>query len=84
VTIHGSGGTLEMDYGENQLRHCPAGGDWRAVAVPEGDRFAREIGHFIDVWRGDAEPRVTVDDGVAANRILDTAYRSAGSSQRVG
>lgn len=77
VTIHGTGGTLEADYGEMTLRHCPAGGAWEAVAVPEGDRFAREIGHFIDVWRGDAKPRVTIDDGVAANRILEIAYRSA-------
>ncbi len=78
VTVYGTGGTLEMDYVENQLRFCRAGGDWEAVAVPEGDRFEREIAHFIEVWRGEAEPRVTVEDGVAANRILDLAYRSAG------
>jgi predicted dehydrogenase len=84
VTIYGTGGTLAVDYGEMTLRHCPAGGEWTAVEVPDGDRFAREIGHFIDVWRGDAEPRVTVADGVAANRILDAAYRSAGSPQPVG
>lgn len=77
VTIHGTGGALEVDYGEMTLRHCPAGGEWQAIAVPEGDRFDREIGHFIDVWRGEAEPRVTVDDGVAANRILEIAYGSA-------
>jgi predicted dehydrogenase len=81
VTVYGTGGTLEMDYGTMTLRHCPAGGEWQAVAVPEGDRFARELGHFLDVWRGEAEPRVTVADGVAASRILDAAYRSAGSLQ---
>ncbi len=79
VTIHGTGGTLEVDYGEMTLRHRPAGGEWQAVAVPEGDRFEREIAHFIDVWKGEAEARVTVEDGVAANRVLDAAYRSAGS-----
>ena len=77
VTVYGTGGTLDLDYSELILQHCPAGGEWETVAVPEGDRFAREIGHFIDVWRGDAALRVTVEDGVAANRILDAAYRAA-------
>jgi predicted dehydrogenase len=77
VTVYGSGGTLAMDYDTMTLRHCPAGGEWAEVDVPDGDRFEREMAHVIEVWRGNEEPRVTVDDGVAANRILDAAYRSA-------
>lgn len=77
VTIHGTGGALDLDYPTLALRHCPKGGEWAPVAVPEGDRFAREIAHFLEVWRGNAELRVTVKDGVAANRILDAAYRAA-------
>lgn len=84
VTIHGTGGALDLDYGTLVLRHCPAGGEWRNVSVPEGDRFAREIAHFIDVWRGNTEPRVTVQDGVAANRILDAAYRAASAPVTIG
>lgn len=45
----------------------------------EGDRFELELARFVEVWRGNAEPRVTINDGLAANRILAAAYRSTGS-----
>ena len=77
VTVYGTGGTLDFDYSSFSLRYCPAGGEWQAIAVPESNRFERELAHFIKVWRGDGALRVTVEDGLAANRILDAAYRSA-------
>ncbi|HYH12332.1 MAG TPA: Gfo/Idh/MocA family oxidoreductase [Thermomicrobiales bacterium] len=83
VTIHGTGGALDLDYSTLTLRHCPMGGEWANVAVPGGDRFTREIAHFIEVWRGNADLRVTVEDGVAANRILDAAYRAASNPTRI-
>ncbi len=79
VAVHGTGGALEFDYDTMVLRHSPAGGEWIEVEVEEGNRFELELAHFIDVWRGNAAPRVTVDDGLAANRILAAAYRSAAS-----
>jgi len=82
VTLYGTKGTAVVDYGTNELRICPVagGGEWETVAVPDGDRFQREIADFIACWRGGDTPRATVADGVAANRILDAAYRSAASS----
>jgi predicted dehydrogenase len=48
----------------------------REIDVEAGDRFEREFAHFLDCWRTGATPRVTAADGLAANRILDAAYRS--------
>ncbi len=79
VTVHDTAGALEIDYVTMCLRHCPAGGEWAPVEVEDASRFEREIAHFLEVWRGKAKPLVTAEDGIASNRILDAAYRSAGS-----
>ena len=50
------------------------------MAVESGSRFDREFAHFLACWRGEAQPRVTVRDGVEANRVLHLAYESAGTS----
>jgi predicted dehydrogenase len=80
VTVYGTAGTAILDYKTLTLRFQGADGDWRDIQVPDGDRFEREITHFIDVVTIGAKPRVTVDDGVWANRILDAAYASANSA----
>lgn len=78
VTVFGTEGTAVVDYSDNTLRVKRPGGDWEAVDVPAGDRFEREFANVSAAWRGDEPLRVTVQDGLAANRILDAAYRSAG------
>ncbi len=81
LTVYGTGGSATVNYGDNTLSYCPAGGEWGVVEVEDGDRFVREIASLIDCWRGDqAEPRATIHDGVAATRILAAAYASAGRS----
>jgi len=78
VTVYGTGGTATMDYGTGELRLRSDGTEeWRVIAVPEGDRFVREVAHFLACVRGEATPRVTGRDGVEATRILVGAYESA-------
>ena len=77
VAVHGTGGSAIVDYADLTLRACTKGGDWADVAVPDGDRFVREIAAFIACWRGEDTPRATIGDGLAATRILDDAYRAA-------
>lgn len=79
LAVHGTKGTGVMDYGTMTLRISRDGTTWEDVPVEPGDRFTREFAHFLACWRGEATPRVTVDDGLAANRILDQAYRPAES-----
>jgi predicted dehydrogenase len=83
LSVHGTGGTATLDYATLALRFCRGDGEWEDVAVEPGDRFEREIAQFIDCWRNGGTPRATVDDGVAATRILDAAYRSAGPAGRL-
>jgi len=77
VTIYGTRGEATFDYGTNMLQMKHADGTVEPIDIMPGDRFEREFAHFIECWRGNAELRVTVRDGLAANRILDAAYRSA-------
>jgi predicted dehydrogenase len=77
VAVYGTGGSAIIDYGNSTLRACQAGGEWETIDVAPGDRFQREIANLIAAWRGEATTRASVADGVAANRILDAAYRSA-------
>ncbi|HWV25132.1 MAG TPA: Gfo/Idh/MocA family oxidoreductase [Thermomicrobiales bacterium] len=77
VTIYGTDGEATFDYATGRLQVKRSDGAVEDVELPNESRFDREFAHFIDCWRGDATPRVTVLDGLAANRILDEAYRSA-------
>jgi len=78
LSVHGTGGTATLDYATLTLRVGREGVEWTDVLVEPGDRFEREIAQFIACWRDGGTPRATVEDGVAATRILDAAYRSAG------
>jgi predicted dehydrogenase len=75
--VHGTGGTATFDYRTNVLQVTGADKQTRDVEVEPGDRFAREFAHVIACWHGVETLRVTVADGLAANRILDQAYQSA-------
>jgi UDP-N-acetylglucosamine 3-dehydrogenase len=78
VAVYGTAGAAVMDYGADELRVRGADeSTWRTVVVPEGDRFEREIAHFLACVQGLATPRVTAADGLAAARILAEAYASA-------
>lgn len=74
VTIYGTKGTAVVDYKEMSLRRQDVDGVWHEIKVEAASRFDREFAHFVACWRGEAELRVTVRDGLAANRILDMAY----------
>lgn len=76
-TIYGTKGTATFDYDTLELRIASPSGETREIDVEPGDRFTREFAHFLACWRGEDTLRVTAADGLAANRILDAAYRSA-------
>lgn len=78
ITVFGTDGMLQMDYGTMTLtRTGPDGGAPEAIAVPDGDRFTRQAAHFLDCVRTAAQPRVTAADGLAALQVLEAAYASA-------
>jgi predicted dehydrogenase len=79
VTIYGTRGTAFVDYKATGIELRCADGEIKQIDVEAGSRFEREFAQFLACWRGEATPRVTVRDGLAANRILDAAYASSGS-----
>jgi predicted dehydrogenase len=78
VTVYGTKGTAIVDYGDETFRVIRADGTVETVEVESGSRFDHEVAHFLACWQGEAELRVTVRDGLEANRVLDAAYKSAG------
>ena len=84
LTVYGTAGMATMDYGTNQLSVRLADDEgWRIIAVPDGDRFERELQHFLSCVQGLEIPRVTAADGLAATRILTAAYASAQLAPRL-
>jgi predicted dehydrogenase len=83
VTVYGTNGTAVVDYNTLTLKVQSIDKSWREVEVESGDRIVREIGHFIEVLTKGVPQRVTVQDGLWANRILDAAYRSAANPTTV-
>ena len=83
VTVYGTRGTAIVDYKATTLRKQDVDGTWQHVPVESGSRFDREFAHFLACWRGEDTPRVTVEDGVAANRILEAAYHGEPAFQTI-
>lgn len=78
VSVYGTAGSAIFDYdsGELRVRMADEPG-WKAVEVLEGNRFELEIANFLECLRGEAAPRVTVEDGIEATRLLAASYESA-------
>lgn len=79
VIIYGTKGTAIVDYNDMSLRRQDVDGAWHTIEVETESRFNREFAHFIECWRGHETLRVTVQDGLVANFILDAAYASTPS-----
>lgn len=77
VTVHGSRGAAVVDYTSMTLRTSRNGAEWIDVDVADGNRFALQAADFLECLANGSAPRAGVADGLAANRILDAAYRSA-------
>jgi predicted dehydrogenase len=78
VTVYGTKGSAVVDYGAGTFRFYGADGSVADIDVESGSRFDREFAHVLACWYGETQPRVSVYDGLEANRVLDAAYRCAG------
>jgi predicted dehydrogenase len=81
-TLHvaGTEGVLFADirHGRISLRRAGEGHERRYdLAESPAEPLARQAAHLLDVAAGDAEPRVTLADGVAALAVADALARSA-------
>ena len=85
VELRGDKGGLGWSNGHAEV-YCEKGGKQknikvRAKGIPSGHRA--NIGHFIDVLEGKAEPVFVIDQGVDMIKILTAIYESAGTGREV-
>ncbi len=80
VQYFGTEGKAQVSYGggEPELSYLVKGMDQPETVDVAGrpDRFAAEVGHFLSCVRSGSVPRVTTEDGLRANIIVDAAYES--------
>jgi predicted dehydrogenase len=81
VEVYGSEGAAVIDYNTGETKIL-ADGEWKPVQR-DGDRFAAEVAAFAEAVKNGTTPPVTVDDGLAANKIVDAAYKSHKEGRRV-
>jgi predicted dehydrogenase len=60
---------------------------WQSYPLPEGfernDLFLAEMDHFLQVIRGEAEPRATLEDGIWSQRLVQGVHDSAREGQLI-
>lgn len=88
LQIEGSEGELRWESESSEVRWTtsaePEGQSWSAPSGFErNDMFSAEMGHFVDVAEGRADPVCGLDDGIKALQIALAARESAQSGQKV-
>ncbi|MEJ2608105.1 MAG: Gfo/Idh/MocA family oxidoreductase [Anaerolineales bacterium] len=88
LEISGTRGSIRWDNADGAVRWWTTQKrEWEIYSPAEGFErntlFLEEMRHFIDVVRGDAQPRCTLQDGIRALKIVLAAKRSAARSARV-
>jgi predicted dehydrogenase len=97
LSITGSRGTLIMQNGDVRVMRNPLGHETRRErarrlaadvlprARPPGDHggLARQLADFVAAVRAQAEPAVTLDDGLAALRVVLAAHESHATGRTI-
>jgi len=84
IEVYGSDGAAVVDYSTGETRVIGRGDSaWENVTSSGPDRFEREVEAFVNAVRNRTPLPITGEDGLAANRVLDGAYRSAREGVRV-
>ncbi len=87
MMIGGTRGALEIPAAA--IWSCPEERSWWAPIARQPlfrdstDPFANQLAHFCSVIRGDEEPRVTAQDGLAALKVIEAVKMSARTGQTV-
>ncbi|HVP21138.1 MAG TPA: Gfo/Idh/MocA family oxidoreductase [Anaerolineaceae bacterium] len=81
-------GTIEWNNSSGAVRIFRASTDsWESFLAPVGfdrnDLFMAEMRNFLDILRGEEQPRCTLQDGIEAIRLVEAFYQAAKSGGRV-
>jgi predicted dehydrogenase len=76
--VIGAEGVAELDIGAGSVKILRDGLDERVDAEPEerDAAFRRQLEHFVSVVRGEADPMVTLNDGVRAIAVADAVVQA--------
>ncbi len=88
LEISGTRGSIRWDNADGAVRWWTTKKrEWETYFPADGfqrnNLFLEEMRHFIDVVRGEAQPRCTLEDGIRALKIVLAAKRSAAQSGKV-
>ncbi|MCC7491846.1 MAG: Gfo/Idh/MocA family oxidoreductase [Fimbriimonadaceae bacterium] len=82
LSLHGTRATFEI--GADRLTISPRAGGEPTVVEDDGSNvMAAQFEHFVDVVRHGATPRVSIDAALRLQRVVEAAYESAASGERV-
>ena len=77
IEVYGHNGAAFVDYLGGFRYFTEAAGEWMSPQMTKPSRFLLQMEHFLDCVRSGGQPRVTGEDGLAAMKIVEAAYRSA-------
>jgi predicted dehydrogenase len=84
ATVYGTGGTLQVDFSGQRIRHAPVGGEWSAVEIHDSDRagWTAEL-DFVASIR-DGRPVTLTDFATGAHymAVVEAIDRSAAKGGR--
>ena len=85
VTVAGSTGTLRWSDAPGVVAHGTGAATWeeRRFDGDRNDMFLAVATELLDVAAGRTAPSCTVDDGLAALRVVEAARRSSAEGRRV-
>jgi predicted dehydrogenase len=84
ATIFGSNGTIEVDFGDQQIRHAPAGGGWTAVEIRDADRagWTAEVDFVASIREGRPVTLTDFATGAHYMAVVEAIDRSASRGRR--
>lgn len=82
LRLHGTRATLELTPNTLRLHPRPSG-EVVEVADDGADVIAAQFEHFLDVLLDGATPRVGIDEALRLQRVVEAAYESAETGERV-
>ena len=81
LEVHGTGGLIELQWGEGSFTPKPGDGDRVRYSAPDdpilANPFSAQLDWFLACVRGEKDPRATGHDGLRALEVVDKAYASA-------
>jgi predicted dehydrogenase len=88
LEIVGSEGTIRWDNADGAVNVFKAqDGDWNCYLLPDeferNDLFLAEMRHFLDVVRGQTEPRCNLEDGIWSLKLALGVHTSAAQGRLI-